>query len=178
VTARSVAIGLFFAVFFCSVTLYNDFKVGATFIAETSSDRRDLHLFFFAFIVNSVLRRVAPAKSLSPRRLLTIWVLILTASGLPSSGLCRYLIPNIARPAVSFGRDKQLAAEGLGGTPSWLRLSDPAAAEAYIHGYPLGQERVPWGAWAIPLVLLGILAACFLAASFCFANLLRPVDRE
>ncbi|MES2460186.1 MAG: DUF6785 family protein, partial [Armatimonadota bacterium] len=174
VTARSVVIGLLFATFFCAVTLYNDFKVGATFIAGNQFPIGAIFvLFFFAAVVNSVLRKFAPSKSFRPAELLTIWILILTASGLPSSGLMRYLIPNIAAPQYLSDSTNAWQQKVWGGTPSWLRLSDPEAANAYIHGYPLGQERVPWGAWITPLFAWGILATCFLVASFCYANLLR-----
>ena len=174
VTARSVAIGLFFAVFFCAVTLYNDFNVGATFIAGNQFPIGAMFvLFFFAAIINSVLRKLVPTRVLRPAELLTIWILILTASGLPSSGLMRYLIPNIAAPQYLSDSTNGWQQKVWGGTPAWLRLSDADAANAYIHGYPIGQERVPWGAWAIPLFFWGILAAFFITASFCYANLLR-----
>ncbi|MBC8103600.1 MAG: hypothetical protein H7Z41_13570, partial [Cytophagales bacterium] len=82
--------------------------------------------------------------------------------------------PNIAAPQYLSTTTNDWEQKVWGGdTPSWLRLSDPAAAQAFISGYPRGQEQVPWGAWATPLFFWGILAALFTVATFCFANLLR-----
>ncbi|MBC8102254.1 MAG: hypothetical protein H7Z41_06680 [Cytophagales bacterium] len=174
VSARAVLIGLLFAVFFCAVTPYNDFKIGATFIAGNQFPIGAMFvLFFFAFFVNGVLRKTVPAKAFRSSELLTIWTLILVASGLPSSGLMRYLIPNIAAPQYLSNATNNWEQKVWGGTPPWLRLSDAEAATAYISGYPLGQEQVPWGAWAVPLFFWGLLVLFFITASFCFANLLR-----
>ena len=174
VTARSVLIGLLFAMFFCAVTPYNDFKIGATFLAGNQFPIGAMFiLFFFAAIVNTPLRRFAPAKAFRPAELITIWVLMLVASGLPSSGLMRYLIPGIAAPQYLSTETNHWQRRVWGSTPAWLRLSDPAAAKAYMSGYAHGQEHVPWAAWATPLLGWGILVFFFVVASFCFANLLR-----
>ncbi|MES2464557.1 MAG: DUF6785 family protein [Armatimonadota bacterium] len=174
-TPRAVALGLFFAAALCAFTPYNDFKVAATYISGNQFPIGALFiLFFFSLAVNGFLRRFAPARVFRPSELLTIWTLILVASGIPSSGMMRYLIPNIAAPqylSTSINNwEQRVWGEG---TPSWLRLSDPAAAQAFISGYPRGQEQVPWGAWITPLFFWGILAGLFTVATFCVSNLLR-----
>ena len=175
VTPRAVAIGLFFAAALCAFTPYNDFAVAATYISGNQFPIGALFiLFFFALAVNGFLRRFMPSRVFRPAELLTIWTLILVASGIPSSGMMRYLIPNIAAPQYLSTTTNNWEQKVWGsGTPSWLRLSDPAAAQAFISGYPRGQEMVPWGAWAAPLFFWGILASLFTVATFCFANLLR-----
>jgi hypothetical protein len=175
VTPRAVGIGLFFAAVLCAFTPYNDFAVAATYISGNQFPIGALFiLFFFSLAVNGILRRFAPTRVFRPSELLTIWTLILVASGIPSSGMMRYLIPNIAAPqylstSVNNWEQKVWGAD----TPSWLRLSDPAAAQAFISGYQRGQEHVPWAAWASPLFFWGILVAFFTIATFCFSNLLR-----
>ena len=175
VTPRAVGIGLFFAAALCAFTPYNDFAVAATYISGNQFPIGALFiLFFFCLVVNGLLRRFLPSRVFRPAELLTIWTLILVASGIPSSGMMRYLIPNIAAPQYLSTSTNNWEAKVWGsGTPSWLRLSDPAAAQAFISGYPRGQEMVPWGAWATPLFFWGILASLFTVATFCFANLLR-----
>ncbi len=174
VTPRAVLIGLLCAAFFCAVTPYNDFKVGATYIAGNQFPIGSIFvLLFLAGVVNVVLRRVRPEAAFGRGELLTIWVLILVASGLPSSGMMRYFIPMIVGPHYFSNETNNWEYKVWGATPDWLKIRDKAAADAFFIGYPRGQERIPWEAWAGPLFFWGILAVLFVVASFCVANLLR-----
>jgi len=169
-----VAIGLIFSAFFCAVTPYNDFRLVSTYIAGNQFPIGALFvLFFFAFGINPALRRIAPRFVFRSGELLTIWTLILVASGLPSSGLMRYLIPTIAAPQYLSNSSNDWERKVWASTPSWLRLTDRAAADAFAHGYPLRRAHVPWAAWTTPLLFWGILVALFITTTFCFSNLLR-----
>ena len=174
VSLRAVVIGIALALFFCAVTPYNDFKVAATYISGTQFPIGAVFvLFFMVFVVNTGLRKWKPKSAFRSGELLTIWTLILVASGLPSSGMMRYFLPHIVAPvglsnATNGWEDKVWTEE-----PSWLHVSDPAAAEAFFKGYPRGQEHIPWDAWIVPLLAWGILAVLFLLASFCISALLR-----
>lgn len=175
VTPRAVIIGLFFALALCAFTPYNDFAVAATYISGNQFPVGALFvLFFFTTVVNGLLRWLLPSRAFRPGELLTIWVLILVASGIPSSGMMRYFIPNIAAPQYLSNSTNNWEQKLWGAsTPSWLKLSDPAAAQAFIDGYPRGQEQVPWAAWTYPLIAWGTLAFLFVGVVFCFTNLLR-----
>jgi hypothetical protein len=174
VTGRAVFIGLVCAAFLCVVTPYNDFKIAATYIAGTQFPIGALFvLFLLAFAVNGLLRKVAPRRVFSSGELLTVWTLILVASGLPSSGMMRYFIPEIvAHKAFSNdtnGWEQKLMAQA----PDWIKFQDKAAAEAFFNGYRKGEEHIPWGAWIGPLFFWGILAMLFLLATFAVCALLR-----
>ena len=174
VTPRAVLIGLLLSVFFCAVTPYNDFKIAATYIAGTQFPIGALFvLFVFAGGINTALRRWAPRHAFLPGELLTIWTLILVASGLPSSGMMRYAIPWIVYPDYASDSKNNYEARVWHDIPNYLKVTDTDAATAFFKGYPRGQEHVPWGAWAGPLFFWGILAICFLTASFCIAALVR-----
>ena len=174
VTRRAVAVGLVCAAFFCAVTPYNDYKVGATYLAGNQFPIGAIFvLFFFAAVVNVVLRKAWPRRAFTPGELLTIWVLILVASGLPSSGMMRYFLPHIVAPHYFSNGANNWEYKIWGPLPDWLKVKDQTAADAFFTGYPRGQERIPWEAWAGPLFFWGIPALLFLVASFCLANLLR-----
>src|ERR1044071_1482415 len=99
VTARAVLLGLLGSVFFCAVTPYNDFKVAATYLAGTQfSIGAIFTLLLLVLVVNVALRRFRPAAAFSQAELLTIWTMLLVASGLPTSGMMRYFIPHIVAP--------------------------------------------------------------------------------
>jgi hypothetical protein len=158
----------------CAVTPYNDYKVGATYLAGHQFPVGALFvLFLLAALANPLLRAVRPRWAFARGEMLTVWTLVLVASGLPSSGMMRFLLPHIAAPQNFSNGVNNWEARVWGGLPSWLKLSDEAAAKAYYSGYPRGAERVPWEAWVTPLVGWGTFALLFLLASFCVANLLR-----
>jgi hypothetical protein len=174
VSARAVALGIGCAALLCAVTPYNDYKVGATYLAGHQFPVGAIFvLFVLAALANPVLRAWRPRSAFAPGEMLTVWTLILVASGLPSSGLMRFLLPHIAAPTHFSNGVNNWEAKVWGGLPAWLRISDKAAADAYFTGYPRGAEHVPWGAWAAPLLGWGVFALLFFAATFCVASLLR-----
>jgi hypothetical protein len=174
VTLRAVLIGIVCAMFFCAVTPYNDFKIAATYIAGTQFPIGALFvLLFLVGVVNVALRKWAPGKAFRRGELLTVWTLILVASGLPSSGMMRYFLPAIVYPHYASDDKNNWQQKVWADAPDWLKMHDKEAADAFFKGYPRGQERIPWEAWAQPLFFWGILAVLFLIATFSVASLLR-----
>ena len=174
VSARAVFIGLLFAAVLSAVTPYNDFKVGATYIAGTQFPIGALFvLFVLSAGVNVLLRKWRPGAVFARGELLTIWTLITVASGLPSSGMMRYFLPHIVAPHYFSNATNNWEYKIWGALPDWLKIKDKPSADAFFIGYPRGQEHIPWAAWAGPLFFWGILAVLFLVATFCVANILR-----
>ncbi len=173
VTARAVQIGLLGAALLCAVTPYNNKKIAATLLGGNQFPIFALFVLIVLAGVNVPLRLVRPAWAFAPGELLTVWTLILVASGIPSSGMMRTFLPNIAAPHYFSNDRNDWEARVWAGAPDWLKMHDAEAAKAFFTGYPRGQERIPWEAWAGPLFFWGVLAVLFLVASFCVANLLR-----
>ena len=99
VTTRAVLIGVVFALLLCAFTPYNDFKVAATYIAGTQFPIGAVFVeLLLVGVVNVLFRKFNPRAAFSRGELLTVWSLILVASGLPSSGMMRYFLPQIAAP--------------------------------------------------------------------------------
>jgi hypothetical protein len=173
-TRRAVALGLVAGALLCTVTPYNDNKIGATTLAGNQFPVGALFvLFLLAVPVNALLRRFATRFVLTRPELLTVWTLILVASGIPSSGLMRFLLPHLAAPQYLSNSTNNLEARVWGSLPSAFRLTDKAAAEAFYMGYPRGAERIPWEAWWQPLLAWGAFGVCFFIVTFCLASLLR-----
>lgn len=181
VTVRAVIIGLLCAAFFCAFTPYNDFAVAATYIAGTQFPIGALFILLLVVgIFNVFLRKFKPSAAFSQGELLTIWTMMLVASGLPTSGMMRYFIPHIVAPHHFSNADNDWERKIWAEAPDWLKIKDPAAAHAFFTGYPRGEEHIPWAAWIGPLFFWGILAVLFIMASFCVANILRRqwMDKE
>ena len=173
-TVRSVLIGLMFALALCAFTPYNDFKIGATFIAGTQFPIGAVFVeLLLAGVINVFCRRFAPKTAFTRGELLTVWSLILVASGLPSSGMMRYFLPEIVAPHFLSNTTNNYESKVWGRLPEWMKITDKSASLAYAQGYPRGQEHIPWDAWAQPLFFWSILAFLFLMATFCLASILR-----
>jgi hypothetical protein len=174
VSLRAVLIGVVLAALLCAITPYNDYKIAATYLAGNQFPVGAIFvLLTLSGAVNPLLRRFAPRAAFGRGELLTIWTLILVASGLPSSGMMRFFLPHIAAPTYFSNSTNDWERRVWGGLPDWLKITDKAAADAYFAGYPRGAERIPWEAWRTPLLGWGVFALLFLVASFCMASLLR-----
>ncbi len=174
VTTRAVIIGIVFALLLCAFTPYNDFKIAATYIAGTQFPIGAVFVeLILVGVVNVLLRRFRPKSAFNRGELLTVWSLILVASGLPSSGMMRYFLPQIAAPHYMSDATNGWESKIWATIPEWMKITDTAAATAFAKGYPRGSEHIPWDAWARPLFFWSILAFLFLMASFCIASLIR-----
>ncbi len=174
VTFRAVFIGIVFALALCAFTPYNDFKIAATYIAGTQFPIGAVFVeLLLVGVVNVFLRRFNPRAAFSKGELLTVWSLILVASGLPSSGMMRYFLPHIAAPHYMSDTTNGWESKVWATIPEWMKITDTEAAIAFAKGYPRGSERIPWEAWASPLFFWSILAFFFLLATFSIASLLR-----
>jgi hypothetical protein len=173
-SARALTIGLLCTVFFCAFTPYNDYAVGATYLAGTQFPIGAMAvLLFFVGIVNVLLRRFRSSAAFSQGELLTIWTMMLVSSGLPTSGMMRYFIPHIIGLHHYSDSTNNWEHKVWGSIPDWLKVKDPEAAHAFFIGWRRGEEHIPWDAWIGPLFFWGIPAVLFIVASFCVANILR-----
>ncbi len=174
-SARSVLLGLLCSAVLCAITPYNDFKVAATFISGNQFPLGAIFvLMLLSGVCNPLLRKIKQERLIwSQTEMLVVWVIILVAAGLPSSGMMRFFIPQIV--AVHYFSDNinHWESKVWGTLPAYLQIHDKAAVNAFYRGYPHGQEHIPWEAWWLPLSSWSLLAVLFLLASFCVAALLR-----
>ena len=100
-TVRSVLIGMGAVICQCLVTPYNDFHVGGTYLAGNHLPIAIVFVMLvFVVSVNVLLKRLKPGTELQGGELLIIWGMMLVASGIPSSGLMRYLRSTRCQPTL------------------------------------------------------------------------------
>jgi len=174
VSARALLIALIVGLLLCAVTPYNDQYIGATFIAGNFFPIGALAVVLvIVVIVNPLIKHLGGAhQRFSRAELITIWSLIAIISGLPSSGLMRYLIAPIAAPhyyATSLnGWERSIIPQ----MPSYLILNDKQAARSFFEGLR-PEEAIPWHAWMVPLSVWSVFVACLIGCFFCLSTLVR-----
>lgn len=173
VTGRALLLGLCLSLLLCGVTPYNDFKIGATYLA---GNHLPIASFFVLLLLvlgpNALLRRLRPTLALAPGELLTIWAMCAVSSGLPSSALCRYLIPHIIA-GLQFATPENGWAESiLTHLPPALQIQDPDAVRFFFDGL-WGRGQIPWHLWFRPLLVYSVFCLALFVAFACLSVLLR-----
>jgi len=136
----------------------NHFPIGAFFV-----------LLLLILLVNPVLKKSTPDRELSPAELLTIWGMMIIASGIPSSGLFRYLLPVLVSPyyfATPENEWKELFYQYI---PDWFAVNDGIA----VRGFYEQSDIIPWAAWVKPIFFWTFLVLLFYFAMFCLCVILR-----
>jgi hypothetical protein len=168
VTFRSVTIGLLGVVFICGLTPFNNFVLANTFLV---GNLLPVGLLLFVSIVvlllNGLLRRFLPGRSLSVGELSVVFGMTLVSCTLPSGGLMQWLPGHLvglfieaqANPSSARTLDTAMLAD-------WV-FPDFASGESQRRG----GERivtdyidrnsdgvVPFAAWLRPALAWGVLA--------------------
>lgn len=180
VTPRAVFYGLMFALFLAAITPKNDQRLLNTFIAGFHFPLGAfVVLLVMAIPVNAFLRRTGALRPFSAGELLTVWCMCLVASGIPSSGLMRLLVP-VPAGLSYYATPQNEWMERIGDAyPDWMVVRDEQAAQWFFEGLPDGQ-RIPWAAWSQVAVGYGTFTMLFYGMMLALSVLLRRqwVDRE
>ena len=179
ITWRSVTIGLCLAAGLAALTPYNDYVVGNTYIAGTHFPVGAVAVLLLLSLLNLIAHRVRGRALLHARELAVIYILIMVTSGIPSSGLLRYLVPVMTTPYYFANAGNQWEKLFYDRIPPWLAVNDKEAANWFWEGLPEGSS-VPWGHWLYTLSHWAIFVAAIWLMMISLAALVRKqwADRE
>ncbi|MXV75161.1 hypothetical protein F4Z99_12930 [Candidatus Poribacteria bacterium] len=173
ITARSVLIGMVAVICQCLATPYNDFHVGGTYLAGNHLPIAVVFVMLvFILGVNTLLKRLKPDTELQGSELLVIWGMMLVASGIPSSGLMRYLVPLAVSPFYFATPENEWITLFHQHLPDWMVVKDPKAVFYFYEQLPDG-DRIPWLAWLKPIVGWSAFVLIFYFVTICWTVLLR-----
>ncbi len=160
--------------------------------------------------VNTPLLHFASRWGFTTRELYTIYTMMLLGAGIPSFGLTEYLFPTIAGayymatpengwiertfrhipqwmvPYDVAGALYSAGAPAGGGggaayalLPQWMQPGGRSVVVSFYEGLKLG-ERVPWGAWSVPIITWTFAALVLYWCLACLSTLLRKqwIDHE
>jgi len=179
ITWRSVLLGFVLAGGLCALTPYNDYVVGNTYIAGNHFPVGATAVLLLLSLLNLVLHRLRGRALLSLRETAVVYIVIMVTSGIPSSGLLRYMVPSGTVPyyyASPGNRWEQLFWQYI---PSWMAIPDLKAATWFWEGLPEG-ESVPWRLWWIMMSHWFIFFGALWLMMISLAALVRKqwADRE
>ncbi len=178
---RAIIIGVVLLTILVAATPYNDYFIQGSYMASHHVPvAATFVLFVLCLVVNPILKRLAGTNGrLSARELVVIWAMIAISSGLPSSGLMRFLVPVL--PALHhFATPENKWEETLQPhIPGWMVPTDDDAIKWFYDGAPPGLG-VPWHAWVGPIVAWTVLALLVYWVLLCMAVLIRSqwIHRE
>jgi len=174
VTPRAFIVGLVAALSLCAITPYNDYFVAATYLAGNFFPVGAIAaVLAIVLIINPLLILLGRREAIfNAGEIVTVWSMVAVVSGIPSSGLMRYLIPHIVAPhyyasSVNGWEDRIIAHQ-----PSRLFVTDPLAVKAFFEGLHRG-EAIPWAAWSLPLFWWGLFVTFLFIGYFCISAILR-----
>jgi len=179
ITARSVLLGLVLAAGLAAITPYNDYNIGNTYIAGNHFPIGAIAVLLLLSLTNLIVHRLRGRGMFHPRELAVIYIIIMVTSGIPSSGLLRYLIPVCTMGFYFAGPGNQWQKLFWDYVQPWFGVSDKEAVNWFWEGMPSGAS-VPWGLWVYVLSHWMIFAFALWLMMMCLASLVRKqwADRE
>lgn len=152
VSLRAGVFGLVCVLVLCGLTPYNDNKIGATFIAGNHFPIGALLvLLLLSAVVGPLWRKLGKPGAPSRAGMIAVWAMVTLASGIPSSGLMRYLVPHIIAPRYYASPENAWERTVLPRIPGSLWIDDDNAARWFFEGLP-GGRALPWGLWLEPML--------------------------
>jgi len=155
-------LGLIGGAFVWVAAPYNNLVLGNAYISDDYFPPAAVcYMLFLCLVVNPLLRRFARKCALTSKELAVVFGMVLVASIVPGQGLLRDLPYSLAGAAVRVSRSRPLA-------DAYAALRLPAqffpdrlgfgretpASELFLQELPPG-GRIPWRAWAGPLLAWG-----------------------
>ena len=173
ITVRSVLIGMVAVICQCLATPYNDFHVGGTYLAGNHLPIAVVFVMLvFVLGVNILLKKLKPGTELQGSELLIIWGMMLVASGIPSSGLMRYLVPLAVSPFYFATPENEWITLFHQHLPDWMVVKDAKAVFYFYEKLPDG-DPIPWRAWVKPIVGWSAFVLIFYFVTICWTVILR-----
>jgi hypothetical protein len=175
-TVKAVLTGVIGAAIICAVEPYNAYYVGGTHLVGNHFPIASVFLFLIIILLNGIMKRLGSGRGFSTAELVVIWCMLIVVGAIPYSGLVRYLFPLIPAPvyfATPENEWQDLLVRHLG---DWLILRDNMAIESFYDG----EQSVPWGAWARPLIAWSAFVIVMYFVMMCLCVILRRqwVERE
>ncbi len=173
VTIRSVGLGLALAVGLNLAAPYVGLVVRSQYLA-TSYFPVGLGVGFFVLVLglNSFVGRLRRGWALSGGELAVVFVMGAVATTMPTHGIAGKLLSFISAPHYLASPENRWGEYLLPHLPRWAIVGPGPPLRWFYEGLPAG-ERMPWGAWVLPLGWWVMFLGAAWFACLCLVSLFR-----
>ena len=136
---------------------YGNMVIRGSYMSIDFSAAGALFLFFLLTgLFNALLTRFAAPVALGRCELIVAYIMMLTASTIPTMGLSEYWLTIITGAQYYATPENEWALLILPHLPEWIAPQEPEAIKWFYEGAPR-TAGVPWAAWSGPLCYWAIL---------------------
>ena len=180
ITGRGILVGCILALCISIGAPYGRQVIQGTSLALTSATPAAFFLFFVLLLtIHIFLGLCRRSWRFTRGELLTIFVLMMVASAIPTKGVAGLLLPMITGTYYYAAPENHWADTIHPHLPTWLLVDDLQAVKGFYEGAPQG-GGVPWQAWWPPLAAWLLFYLAFYLAQTSIMVILRRqwVDNE
>jgi hypothetical protein len=163
---RAIFTGLIFVIILCALTPSNNIRLQNSPIAGGHFPLASFGCFLFLLLlVNPILSRIRTSWRFALHEILLIWAMVTAATGIAYTGLFRTFLINITTPAWhALTTPSGPGQPGSALLPQSLFVWEQNVVRPLYTGLEGGIDlswwqiisRIPWGAWAIPMLWWGL----------------------
>ena len=145
---------------------------GSPLCADFSTGGAIFLFFVLIFGLNGLLRWLGPRIGLSTGELITVYVMLILASAIPSWGFTMNLMGLIGGIRYYASPENRWSELILPHVKAWMTPTDEMALRYFFQGLPPG-EALPWRAWVMPLIMWGSFILAAYVVMICIVSILR-----
>lgn len=185
VRMRTYVIGIAAVVAVCVVVAFSELvasrggSIDAILLGATHMPPGAIGVLIVLMLANALVRKLSKRLGLSSAELGVIYFMLVCAALVSSFGLMSQLLPNlIGVNYFASPQDHLWQKTFYKHIPSWLVPWDPSGPERqlvsvrFYEGLRMG-EKVPWGAWVVPIAAWLVFAFLIFFMMACVATLFR-----
>ena len=180
VTPRAFIIGGFLCVIIAIGVPYGSMIIQGTRMGLSSCTPAAFFLLFLWLAIPQILLGVIHRRwMLNQSELITIYIMMLVATAIPTRGFTGMLLPMITGSYYYATPENNWAGEIHPYLPDWMVVKDLEGIKAFYEGF-LYEETIPWDIWIWPMLRWLVFMGSFYLVILCMMSILRRqwVDHE
>jgi len=179
ITPRAVLLGALSVAFLALINPYLAFVTRIWTVGSSSLLGSPLVVLFAFVLLNGLLVRIWPRRSLTRGELLVVYGMMIVSVGLAMQGGIPYIVSATTYPFYMARPENHWQQTIWPNIPLWLRLGSLQANDWFWEGLPEG-TAMPWSEWLTPMLAWGSFTLALMAGMFCLGALMSKdwIERQ
>lgn len=180
VTPRAFLMGIVLCILIAVAIPYGSMIVQGTRMGLSSCTPAAFFLLFLWLAIPQVILGLLHRRwMLNQGELITIYIMMLVATAIPTRGFTGMLLPMITGAYYYATPENNWATELHPYLPDWMAVKDPDGIKTFYEGF-LHEEAIPWDIWIGPVLRWLVFMGAFYLVILCMMVILRRqwVDHE